>query len=360
MKKILIINTIGFGYEGISSVIINYIENMNHEELEFYFAAFENKGNQIKNKLGALGKVIAVPSRKKNIRKYMASLNHLLKSRFDVVHIHGNSGTMAIETCLCKINKVKKIIIHCHSTHTDYPILNRILKGLAIKQADLCLACSVQSGNWLYGKHEYMVLNNGIPLDKYKFNAEYRREIRDELNIEDECVIGHVGYFSEVKNQSFLVDIFKIFHEKNTDSKLLLIGKGSLQSEIEEKVKELKLEDAVIFTGSRTDVEKLYQAMDIFVLPSLWEGLSLVTIEAQAAGLPVFVSDAVSTEAGCTPLFRRLSLQAGVEYWAEEISEMSQKESKRMEDYFNWISEKGFDIKTEAHKLREIYMSIEA
>lgn len=359
MKRVLIINTIGFGYEGISSVIINYIENMNREGLEFYFAAFENTGVRIKKKLETLGRVIEVPFRKKNVCKYMVSLNRLLKSRFDIVHIHGNSGTMAIETCLCKLNKIKKTLIHCHSTHTNYPMVNQLLKGIAIRQADICLACSKAAGEFLYGKNKYIVLNNAIQIKKYKFNEEIRRKYRKQFGITQEILVGHIGYFSKVKNHEFLIDAFKEYYERNHNSKLLLVSDGILQHEIKKKAESLGLKKVVIFAGRRSDVECLYQAMDIFVLPSLWEGLPLVTIEAQAAGLPVLVSENVTEAAGCTEQFYVMNLDSGAKRWAEKMEGILDEKSKieRIDTKIQKdIRDKGFDISKEASKLRCIYV----
>ena len=152
MKKILVINTIGFSYEGITNVTMNYIENMNREDMEFFFCFFKNKKRSIISWLMKYGSVVEIPPRK-NVFKYMAALYKLLKNNnFDIVHIHGNSGTMVIETTLCKLSKINKTIIHCHSTKTEHPVINSLFKGTAIRHSDICLACSSDAGEFLYGK----------------------------------------------------------------------------------------------------------------------------------------------------------------------------------------------------------------
>lgn len=360
MKRILIINTIGFGYEGITNVVMNYIENMNRRDMELFFCVFRNKKKVIEW-LEKFGTIVEVPPRKsvKSVFDYMVHLNEIMKkNRFDVVHIHGNSGTMVIETFLCKLNNVSKIIIHSHNTRTDHPFINCLFRRIAIRQADVCLACSQDSGVFLYGKRKYTVLNNAINLERFQYDEKVRKQYRGKLGINEEILIGHVGNVRKQKNHDFLVNVFKEYYKLNSNSKLLLVGDGPLLDSIKEKVKLMGLQDNVIFTGSRSDVECLYQAMDIFIFPSLWEGLGLVALEAQISGLPVLASNNVPEAAGCTDRFFSLELELGEKKWAEKIKCILDECEKRKvlsEKEKQAIRDKGFDIKTEAGKLENIY-----
>lgn len=358
MKKILVINTIGFSYEGITNVAMNYIENMNRCDMEFFFCIFQNKKKSIISWLKKYGTVIEVPPRKE-VCNYIVSLNKIMKQyKFDVVHIHGNSGTMVIETTLCKLNKINKTIIHCHSTKTDHPIINFLFKRMAIRHADVCLACSSEAGDFLYGKRKYFVLNNAVKVEKFEFNEEIRGQYRRQLGIDGEILLGHVGHATKAKNQKFLVDVYMEYYRLNPNSKLLIVSDGPLLDDIKEKVKLLELQDNVIFLRNRSDVECLYQAMDVFIFPSLWEGLGLVAIEAQISGLPVLASSNVPAAAGCTDRFYSMDLELGEKKWAEKIEYILSEGKKRSilnEKEKMSIRDKGYDIKIEAEKLEHIY-----
>lgn len=201
----------------------------------------------------------------------------------------------------------------------------------------------------------YQLLKNSIDVSKYKFDSRRRSAIRNELKIpENTFVIGHVGGFREVKNHAFLLDIFAELQKRRNEAKLLLVGDGPLRSEAEQKVKSLGLENNVIFTGVRSDVNELMQAMDVFVFPSLYEGLPLTLVEAQAAGLPCCVSNTVSAEAAVTGNIHFLSLQAEPGSWAEEI--LLNAENFERCDTTSEIVRAGYDISACAVALEKFYL----
>lgn len=356
MKKILVINTIGFGFEGISSVIVNYISNMDRSGLQFDFVVQPDIREDYKKILMSLGDIIVIPDRKQSTWDYIIALNKILKKKqFDVIHIHGNSGTMAIEAYFAKIHGIKKILVHCHNTECEHPIVNCILTPIMKKLATNLLACSTASGKWLYGNQKFIVLNNAIDTRRFCFNQLIRDECRNEFALKDEFVIGHIGNFIEQKNHEFLIDIFKEYHKSNSNSKLLLGSDGPKLEEIKKKVLEYNLTDSVIFAGRRSDVERLYNAMDVFVFPSLWEGLPLVLIEAQTSGLPCLVSSVITNEVKCTDNIYYKELSDGAVLWAEKIQAINfvNRLCNRICDI---ISESGFEITKEADKLRKIYI----
>lgn len=356
-KRVLIINTIGMGFEGISFVILNYLSHTSLEGLELHTVATPKSNPQMREKMGKFCTVHTLPRRQNNLKGYLRGLREIFRQGIDVLHVHGNSGTMAIEVVLAKLCGVKKILVHAHSTRTDHPAVNAVLKYPMMWLADQCIACSEGSGKWLYGKHPHMVLNNSIDLDRFRFDPETRDACRAEFGIGGEFVMGHIGNFYEPKNHPFLIDIFAAFHKQNPHSRLLLAGGGPDVAAAEEKVRSLQLQDAVIFAGKRSDPERIYQALDVFVMPSLWEGLPLVLLEAQASGLPVLASDRITREVQCTENFRYLPLEAGVEIWVEQLMTLSREKTDRTLEAADGLRQRGFDIRAEAQRLRNLYLN---
>lgn len=358
MKKILVINTVGFQYEGITSVILNYIRGMNRDGLDFTFPVYGDTDPKLQEELRLLGRTVTLPNRKKAVRDYAAQLYRMLGEGYDVLHVHGNSGTMVMEAVLAKLRGVKKVIVHTHSTSTDHPLVNAVMKYPMMLLAGERLACSKAAGDWLYGKHPYTVLNNAIDLEKYRFDPQKRESYREAFGVQDgEFLIGHIGHFTPVKNHPFLLEVFHTCYMRNPKAKLLLVGDGPDQAQVKQQAKALGIWDRVIFAGQRSDASSLYSAMDLFLLPSQWEGLSLVTIEAQANGLPALVSDGVPEDAGCTDRVFWKSLSDGSDAWAEEITKIAAMPCARTDDFTGSIRACGFDIHKEAAALRNIYLS---
>lgn len=219
------------------------------------------------------------------------------------------------------------------------------------------IACSAEAGEWLFGKdackkENYYFLPNAVDLERFRPDDAVRDRYRREMGLEDKLVIGHVGRYSEQKNHPFLIKLFEKLHEKRPDARLLLVGGGERMEQTRETVMKLGLSDAVIMTGNRDDVDALLQAMDIFAFPSLWEGLPVTLVEAQAAGLPCVIADNISSDVDITPLVTRLPID-DPEVWAEELS----KEHPR-QDVTEDIIRSGFDIKSSAEKISKLYLTL--
>jgi len=206
----------------------------------------------------------------------------------------------------------------------------------------------------LFPNKEYMVLNNAIDSARFRFDGMVRSEVRKELGLSHELLLGTVGNIAGEKNPFGMIEIFKHVKRSRPDAKLLWVGKGgSLLPQVEEKLREEGLRDSVILTGVRPDVDRLMQGMDVFILPSLWEGLPVVLMEAQGAGLPCFVSEAVTREAAITDLCTFLPLDAP-EKWAQAILDPALPERR---DTSQQIRDAGYDIRTTAKWLEEFYLS---
>ena len=201
-------------------------------------------------------------------------------------------------------------------------------------------------------------MKNAIDANQYRYNEETQNRMREELGISGKKVIGHVGRFFPQKNHTFLIDIFKAVHDRDKNTVLLLVGGGEaddgLKNQIRHKVKDLGLEDSVKFLGVREDVEKVVQAFDVFLLPSLFEGLPVTMVEAQAAGLPCVISDKVPIQCDITGNVKVVSLEDAPEKWAEVIEDVLTNFKKK--DTYETIVNAGFDIKENAKWLKDFYV----
>lgn len=248
-------------------------------------------------------------------------------------------------------------IAHAHNKSQDkdlkYPI-KLISKKMIPHYSTELFACGKEAGDWMFSGKPFQVMHNAIDVARYQYNEVIRKEVRQELHIEGRYVIGHVGRFRLQKNHDFLVDIFAAYHTKHPGSVLMLVGEGDELESIEEKVRKLNLQDDVIFTGGRMDVNRMMQAMDVFVFPSLYEGLPVTMIEAQAAGLPCIMSDRVPEECVLTDLVQINSLSDSPEKWSESIAQTRTAERKNQSEC---VLKAGYDIADNAKKLQEFYIS---
>lgn len=348
---------------GVEAVIMNYYRNVDRTKVQFDFVIDGYEKSLLDDEILSLGgRIYKVEPYNRNIFKYIYQIYRIVKdNNYEIVH--SNMNTLAVFSLFAAwLAGVKVRILHNHSTAVKSEKLRSamkyILRPFAPIFANRYMACSVLAGEWMYGKKKMQsgkvkVLNNAIDVDKFAYNPEVREKLRHELNIpEDILVIGHVGRFMYQKNHDFLIDIFKEIHNKKSNSLLLLIGDGPLRQSIEEKVKNCNLQDNVKFLGLRKDVKDLYNVMDIFILPSWYEGLPVVSVEAQANGLPCFVSDKVSKECYLSASMHFISLDENVESWSKDIlnNNLNRNKNAKQELIAN-----NFEIKNEAKKLMQIY-----
>ncbi|MBB1532352.1 glycosyltransferase [Candidatus Saccharibacteria bacterium] len=345
---------------GVESVIMNYYRHLDHSKVQFDFICDEDSTripyDEIK-KLG--GRVFLVP-KYQNLPKYLKALEKLFKeNQYRIVH--SNINTLSVfPLYAAKKAGVPIRISHSHSTSNPKEwkrnLIKNILRPFSKRYATDYFACSELAGRYLFGNKafdqgEVKIIHNAIDIDKFKFDEVARKKLRKEFGIKDSTVvIGHVGRFVQQKNHTFLVDVFKEYHKKNPDSKLLLVGSGPLEDEIKRKVKRLGLDDSVFFLGQRDDTNKLYSVMDIFCLPSLYEGLPVVGVESQAAGLPIIFSNGVSHEAIISKNAKIVPTQETGAY-IKKMDEITQENKQRALASIN----ENMSIKNEAPKLEAIY-----
>ena len=358
MKRILVVITTAFVKTGgLTSVMMNYWRAMDKTGLSFDFASTNSIENALNEEISKAGcHYYQLPSRKQ-VFNYFKALKKLCKG-YDVIHVHANSATSVIELMAAKRAGVPKRIHHNHTSKTQYPILNKILHPLFIHLYTDAIACSDAAGEWLFGKGKYIVLPNAIDVDKYKYNEQARTKIRDEFNIKDnEFVVGHIGKFMDAKNHEFLIKVFVEYHSDHPQSKLMLVGDGPWRSRIESWVKESGCEDSIILTGLRSDIHSIVQAFDIFVFPSIYEGLPLTTLEAQASGLPCLISSNVTkvVDVGFDVLMKDLG--DGIKNWASTIDTFDYITSREdcCKRNYELITNAHFNIRTEAIELEKLY-----
>ena len=352
---------------GVEAVVMNYYMNIDRNKIQFDFICDNDSTNIPYDEIKSLGgKVILIPPYQK-VLKYHKELKRVLKDgNYKIVHSHINTLSV-FSLWAAKSAGVPIRIAHSHSTTNKKEkkknLLKQILRPFSKIFATDYMCCSELSGRWLFGNKEYdegnvFLLNNAIDLNKFKYDEKIRKQKRKELNIKDDTlVIGHIGRFVEQKNHRFLIDIFNEIHKKNNNSILLLTGQGPLVEEINKKVIDLELDNSVIFLGQRKDVNELYQVYDVFLLPSLYEGLPVVGIEAQATGNLCFLSEDMTKETKILNSTVFMSLDNSAEKWANKILENVKKHQKH--DTNEEITKCGFNIKQEVNKLEEYYLEKE-
>ena len=355
MKKVLIVSTVGLIYDGITSVITSYLQAMDLHGLDIYVVGTIAVMPNIRKQIEDCGcKVVDFPNRRADTFSYFCSLiKFIRKNNIEIIHAHGNSGTLAIEMVAAWLGGCKKRIAHSHNTKCDNIKADKLLRPLFNFFYTDGLACSKESGAWLFGKRNFKVLTNGRDINKYKFNSQVRKKIRDSLGIKDEIVIGHVGGFFEQKNHIFLVEIYKELRNIEPNCKLFMIGDGPLKPEIEKLCGAI----GVIFTGAVDNIPDYLNAMDGMILPSLFEGLPLVAIEWQMNGIPCLLSDTITKDCKLSIFVNYMSLNSSARAWAETILQLV-KENNRNKNYSNeyeLLKRSKFNICNSAKLLEQIY-----
>lgn len=313
---------------GVEAVVMNYYRHIDRSKVQFDFFVDKDSTWIPKDEIESLGGRIYIVPPYQKLHKYISALIKLFKENgYRIVHAHLNTLNI-FPLFAAKRAGVPIRICHNHSTaargETKKNILKYSFRPFAKVYATHYAACSKHAGEWLFGKKsvergEVTIFNNAIDLEKFKFDAKVRDEVRKELGIESKFVIGHVGRFCYQKNQDFLIDIFEKVHEQDKNAVLLLVGDGPDRAKIEERVKSNSWRDDVIILGNRGDVERLYPAMDVFVFPSRYEGLGMAAIEAQMCGIRTIASNAIPRDAVISNYICYIDLNEGADCWAEKI-----------------------------------------
>lgn len=347
---------------GAETMIMNYYRHLDRSRVQFDFAVHTfSESAYDKEVIGMGGRIYRLPRFKGyNLISYQQAWAKLLKEHpeWRIVHVHFFTIAGVILP-VAKRMRIPTRIVHSHMASPNFSMLektgNFILRRVALKYATDRFACSNDAGKYYFGNRSFIIVKNAIDTERFIFNSQIRDEIRNRLGIDKKYVIGHVGRFCDPKNHAFLVDVFNEIYKCDNDSVLLLVGNGPLQNQIKEKVELLGLSDAVIFAGARDDIPQLMMAMDVFVFPSLYEGLGIVAIEAQAAGLHIVLSDAVPDAAMITGLAHKISLREDGCYWANQI--LLYDNHYTHGDISMEIRKAGYEIRDNIQWLENFYLS---
>lgn len=361
MIRVLCVNTVYTDPNGIAQVIFNLNDNVDHTKIVYDLLSINTPERSYYDRIEKYGGQIYVSYRNaSHIIQYVMTLFSLLKkNRYDIIHVHGNSSFLIIEMLVAYFAGCKTRIAHSHNTTSNHPLVHRVLRPIFNLFVNGRLACGKEAGIWLYGNKEFTIINNGISTKKYQFDRSARDRIRRELLIDrDITLVGHVGFFNNQKNHLFLIDCFHNLM-KYGKYKLLLLGDGPDRKKIEVKIAELGLNNSVIMPGLVNNIQDYLSAIDIIVMPSLYEGLPLAMIEEQASGLICVASSYITNEVDITGNVLFIPLKDGALNWAEKINNVKVEGNResQSQNAINSIIEAGYDIKHEASKLLDFYKS---
>lgn len=347
------------GRAGLETMLMNYYRNIDREKVQFDFLVHRDFEADYDAEILSLGgKIYRLPKLNPFSKSYRKALDSFFKEHTEYKIVHSHLDCMSsIPLKYAKKNNVPVRIAHSHNSNQDRDakyLLKLFYRNKIKKYATDLFSCSIEAGKWMFKTDNFTVLNNAIDAAKYSYNKETSAKVRADLGISDNAlVIGLVARFATQKNHNFLIDVFANLKSKNENSVLLLVGDGELKDQISAKIKNKGLESDVIFTGVRSDVNALLQAMDVFVMPSFNEGLPVSIIEAQAAGLPCLISNNVPLECAITDNVKSLSLDETLDVWSATILELSKLPR---EDQYKNICDFGFDICSNAKQLQEYYL----
>ena len=349
---------------GIENLLMNIYRNVDREKVQFDFIVHREQKGCFEDEITEIGGKIyrTPPFNPFHYNAYASAVEKVYRDHpeYKIVHCHSELNLWPLkiaEKCGIPVR-----IAHSHNTKCRFSLKTFFFyyeKMFIKKYCTHMFMCSEPAGEWSFGRkaveeNRCRLVKNGIVVPNFTFNETTRERIRHELGIENKIVIGHVGKFMAQKNHEFLIKLFEYIHKENSSTVLMLIGGGELEEKIKTMVHDYSLDDSVMFMGTRKNVNDYMQAMDVFVLPSAWEGLGIVNIEAQAAGLPAVVSDEVPEEAVVTDLITRLPLSEPYEVWSREI--LKRADTVRR-DTSEEIFKSGYDIVRTAKQLEDFYYS---
>lgn len=348
---------------GLETMLMNYYRQVDKSQIQFDFIVHRDERGDYDDEIEKLGgQIYRFPNIKPgHYQKYFKQLDEFFKTNkgYRVVHAHINENSGFV------LRAAKKYGIPCRIAHShladlklDYKYPFRLYgRHHLTPNTNYFYACSKQAGQWLFGskvsQDDVYVMPNAIDLNEFQFDEIRRQQMREDLELTDELVIGHVGRFNPQKNHMFLIDIFNEIQKQHDNSVLLLVGEGYMFDQVKQKVVDLGLSDKVQFLGLRKDISSLMQAMDIFLFPSLFEGLPVVMVEAQAAGLCCITSTGVTKETNITGAVEFIDLKLSAKEWANLI--LTKDYSRQ--DYYELLTQEGYSSRQSVQALSQFYLS---
>lgn len=363
IRVLCVMSTLGRG--GAETMVMNLFRNIDRDSVVFDFVKHSHGKDAYEDEIIALGgKIYEAPRyRIYNHISYQNWWKRFFSEHPEYQIIHGHYFNFS--SVYFKIAKKFNRITVGHSHSTEIPkeaVTNKIINIIMCyyiskieKYSNYCLACSKEAGTWMFPHKQFSLLKNAIDAEKFRFDIEAAVQVRNEFKLNDSFVVGTVSRFNIEKNPWGLLEIFCRIYAKRPESKLLWIGEGPIKEEIISKAKEYGVEDSILFLGERSDVNRLLQCMDVFILPSFYEGLPVVLIEAQAAGVCCCCSDAITTEVDVTSLCKFLPLD-DYRKWVDSITVL--KPGYTHQDTYEQIRAAGYEITSTANWLKDFYFNI--
>ncbi len=359
MKVLAITSELDGG--GVDRLLYDYCNHLSGD-VQFDFIVTSKIEGILEQPLKALGcKIFRVPQLKEDFKGHREQIKEIIEAgEYDIIHDHSGYKAWCNLTVAKKCG-VKSRIAHSHLAFVNESFLGCIIRKISTIFTKFCatdlFACGNDAAKWMWGekafrKNKVYIMKNAVFADKFSFCTAKRDELRKELGLENKFVIGNVARITYQKNQEFLVDAFAEIKKIRDDAVLLLVGRGDAEEKIKKQVSDLGLNDSVIFTGVRNDVPDLLNVMDVFVLPSRFEGLPVTLVEIQANGLPAVISDSVTKEMTISTEFDFLPLALGSVEWAKTIEMKCRTDSK------NAIKNSKYDLRIAAKDLKNKYLSV--
>ncbi|MGK4060626.1 glycosyltransferase [Loigolactobacillus coryniformis] len=349
---------------GRMSVIMNIYRNIDRNKVQFDFIATVLSNNNYINEIKSLGgKVYLVPTDiSKNLFKLHNYIKNVLSSNsYGIVHYHATSP-WGIGINIAKRLEIPNRIVHSHNSNFSFKkwkaIRNEIFTIPIINNATKFIACSPEAGKGLFKQRSFTVLNNAIDVDKFKFRESYRNKTRKVLQMDDHTMlIGQIGRLVPEKNPEYSIKIVKYLSTQIKNFRFVFIGTGPMEEKLQQEVKRLNIEKYILFLGHKSNINEYYSMLDVLILPSYFEGLPMVSVEAQCAGLPIILSDSITRSSDCG-LATFKSIHSSPSAWGKEILRCFEKGINRQEGLI-LTRRHGFDANVEAKKWESMYLKMQ-
>lgn len=351
---------------GQETLIMNLYRDVNKNQIQFDFLCTDPKKGDFDDEINSLGGRIFHLTRTNMKIPHLRTLEYVYKYKdffsnhpeYQIVHFHNYHAYSAlIQIIGAKLGNVRDIIVHSHNTSAPHSKIHKIFRPVLNLYNIQRFACSNEAGKWMYGNKKFTVIKNGIDFSQFKYNEKDRKRVREQLMIDEfENVVCHIGRFNYQKNHKRLITIFKEILILQPKSTLLLVGQGELRNEIMSEINRLELSNKIRFLGSRNDIPAILSASDVFLFPSLFEGLSVVLIEAQANGIPIVCSDINTDEGLFTNNICKLPLKLDDKFWASKVLEYSKLGHSINNEGLDNTS--GFNIKSSTKNLTTLYLNL--
>lgn len=348
---------------GVESLIMNIYRHIDKSKVQFDFLVHRQDGFYEEEVCRLGGKIFrAAPFNPIKHYEYLKSMDDFFKNHPEYLILHAHSDLNFWPLMIARKNGVPVRIAHSHNVRTNFnlKLLFMYYQKLRINnEVTHRFACSLDAAKWAYGAkvnpNDVTIVKNGIVIENFLRNQQVRDEYRKKLNLENKFVVGHVGRMVPQKNHEFLIEIFKNICEICDDARLVLVGDGPLAKQIQKKVNALGMERKVSFLGLRNDVNQIMQTFDAFVFPSIFEGLGIVALESQAAGVKTYCSEAVPADVDLTDYLFHIKLNEGPKAWANRIIQDRSVEYNTS-NTFALLKNAGYDIVDVSKKMEKFYL----